>query len=245
MKDKKTTHDTPIKHISEDMGTLVHREKDGTIVWGMNNKEITPVKSFQCLIPLKIQKVMLEINRHFTSVEFSIFTKVEFCSEKKVFVMGEEFYIPEQEVSGAAITYKGDNLDFNCVIHKHPNNCMSFSGTDQQYINRNFEFSFLWVNSNFHIGIHNKHIEDLGTRVVIDIKPVVEEENTTYVPAEMLNKIKKHQPAPTQLFGPAPADFKAICKEERESRKEIVNRIKRCRDIRDLEDDIDDFFGSL
>jgi hypothetical protein len=95
-------------------------------------------------------------------------------------------------VTAAHIDYEEDNIDFNTVIHKHPDNCMSFSGTDEKYINSNFDFSLLWVNKKLHIGyikINCDHIsKGLFVRLNLNIK---QDSYSEYLPKEAEEKIIK------------------------------------------------------
>lgn len=121
----------------------------------ITNQNIDIKKTMFIKVPKKIESVMAGLSKEFPSVEFSIFTNTRYNVNKKCFIMDETFFIPEQEVTAAHIDYKEDCMNYNTVIHKHPNNCMNFSSTDDTYINSNFEFSLLWVNNKFEKAISN------------------------------------------------------------------------------------------
>jgi hypothetical protein len=98
------------------------------------------------VVPSFIRKVMNGLNDVFKTSEFSIFCKTNWNADAEAFVIEEEYYIPQQEVSTAHIDYKEDpGLQFNTVLHRHPAGCANFSGTDERYINANFRFSLLWT----------------------------------------------------------------------------------------------------
>lgn len=123
----------------------------GVPVW--SNKSVTSKKNLTFHIPFEIMKVLNALNDEYKSVEFSILGKAEKHPTKEShIVMENEFYVPTQKVSAAHIDYEEDVPDYNVVIHKHPDGCLSFSGTDDEYINANFDFSLLWVNRKFEKG---------------------------------------------------------------------------------------------
>ena len=130
-------------------GRTVHEK--GVPVW--SNKSVSSRKSLTFHIPFEIMKVLNALNDEYNSVEFSILGKAEKHPDKEShIVMSSEFYVPKQKVSAAHIDYEEDAPEYNVVIHKHPDGCRSFSGTDDEYINANFDFSLLWVNRKFEKG---------------------------------------------------------------------------------------------
>ena len=139
------------------------------------NKRVDAIEQFSCFVPEKIIDVMKALDAEYPSYEFSILTKCKYNSEDRSFYLLEDIFVPNQEVTAGAVDYAPgeDYGEFNCVIHKHPNNCMSFSSTDETYINQNFDYSLLWVNSKFHIGIINIRVDQLDCRIRMKLNPVV------------------------------------------------------------------------
>jgi len=124
------------------------------------NKDIVPVKKMKCIIPHKlldnIREIEIGVDKKFgSSNEFSIFIHGDY-DENGYLIVSEEFYIPKQVVSGASVQYNEEpDEHYNGCLHKHPSGCTSFSGTDEKYINSNFDFSLLYVNQKISKGIVN------------------------------------------------------------------------------------------
>lgn len=124
------------------------------------NKQLVPVKKMKCIVPTEllecIQKIEVGVNRKFgSSNEFSIFIHGDYDNDGNLLV-SEDFYIPKQTVTGASVDYLEEPDDFyNGCLHKHPNNCTSFSSVDEKYINSNFDFSLLYVNGKISKGVIN------------------------------------------------------------------------------------------
>jgi hypothetical protein len=95
-------------------------------------------------IPYKILLLFKKLHREYPDVEVGIFVKGEFDKNYNVYVKND-IYVPEQEVTGGNIVFKEPPpKGYNGVIHKHPLGVTSFSITDHENINRNFEFSILY-----------------------------------------------------------------------------------------------------
>jgi hypothetical protein len=141
-------------------------------VW--SNKEVKVTEKFDIVIPEVIENLLNALNDKYSSVEFTILCKTEWNTEYKMFIMSDEYFIPKQSVSATHIDYEEDNVAFNTVIHKHPNGCHSFSGTDEEYINANFDFSILWVDRTFKVAQYKHRVslnEDLFfVRVPLNVK---------------------------------------------------------------------------
>lgn len=169
-------------------------------VW--SNTSIKVHKSFTIVIPHKIELLLLALNQEYADVEYTILTKTTWNSESKQFVMAEEYFIPQQQVTSVHIDYDEDNVNFNTVIHKHPDGCMNFSGTDEEYINTNFDFSVLWVNRTFHIGYAkikcSQYSDDCFVRVPLEIK---RGSMALYLPEDAKDKIKKKSYSSWQRTG--------------------------------------------
>ena len=118
------------------------------------NEDVIIIDKSAIHVPLKLIQVMESLNSQFSGLEYSIFCKATYDGGMKMYVLSEEYFIPKQKVTSVSVNYEEDIPDdsYNCVIHKHPRGCMSFSGTDNTYINQNFDLSLLWVNGKFHIG---------------------------------------------------------------------------------------------
>lgn len=80
--------------------------------------------------------------------EVGIFMKGELDKSKMTFEISDAgFYLPQQTVTPASIRFDEDppSLDYNCVIHRHPNGVNNFSGTDRSSINKEFDCSILFI----------------------------------------------------------------------------------------------------
>lgn len=146
-------------------------EEDGGQVF--ENKSVIAITGFDCLIPNFIVKLMNDLNDQFNDVEYSILGKAEYDKENRRLIVSDEWYIPEQSVSSTVVEYEEHIPEYNLVIHKHPDNCKSFSTTDELYINNNFPYSLLWVNRKFETGIANVFCEELGCRIRLNLYPKV------------------------------------------------------------------------
>jgi hypothetical protein len=154
------------------------------------NEAVKIIDSVDCHVPRKISNVMKSFNFHFPSSEFSIFCIIEYDKENKCFKLRDEYFVPKQRVSHGGVDYNEDAPDgYNCVVHKHPRGCRNFSGTDDTYINQNFDYSLLWEGGEFILGQVRLNTE-LGR---ISIKLNVKEESETYItiPKEQLDKIQE------------------------------------------------------
>jgi hypothetical protein len=145
-------------------------------VW-INQKRVPIQIPIDCHVPHKIQIVMrsiehLMVNTGMGSLEFGIFLSGKLSDDGKL-VLTEDFYVPQQKVSGAAIDFEEEppEAKYNGVIHRHPNGCKGFSGTDSTFINRNFDFSLLYVDNDITTGILNLTIGEL--RYQVQIKPQI------------------------------------------------------------------------
>jgi len=117
------------------------------------------IKNLSIVVPTRIRQILMGMSYTFKDTEFSIFGKTKLGEDGK-FYMEEEFFIPLQEVSNAFVNYMEDNTGYNTVIHKHPDGCHGFSGTDAEYINKNFKFSLLWVDRAFSVAVVNIELEE-------------------------------------------------------------------------------------
>lgn len=136
-----------------------------------NNKRSKPRKIIDCYINEKLIDRLNDIEKCVVSSlgaknEFGCFIKGSFrgCD----FYIDDDIYIPKQEVSAAAITFNEDcPKEMNGVVHRHPDGCRAFSGTDDQYINSNFQFSILFEGHTIRQGVINLKI--VGSDAVIQV----------------------------------------------------------------------------
>lgn len=169
------------------------REKN---VWVNNILNPTKIPLI-CRVPQKISIVMRSIEMVMNSsglgaLEFGAFLKGSF-TEEGILVVSEDFYIGEQRVSGASIDFDEEppNTDFNGVIHRHPNGCKGFSGTDDSSINRNYEFSLLYVNNVISLGVFNLQHDNL--RIQLPLRVEVMYPIVNFEMDDILKKIKKRE----------------------------------------------------
>lgn len=154
------------------------------------NESVRIVKSVDCYVPKSITNVMKALNKKFQRLEYSIFCKVDYNSNEHQFEVDEKYYIPKQKVSYASVNYLEDAPEgYNLVIHKHPSGCRSFSGTDDSYINQNFDYSLLWEGGRFVTGQARINTEFGRICLSLDIKE--EEDILPIIPMEQLNKIEE------------------------------------------------------
>lgn len=172
-------------------------EKNGE--W--TNKDLLSINlPITCYLPQKIVIILRSINKilnenNKAGVEFGIYIQGSF-KNGVLMINPNNFYIPEQKVTSASIDFKESipSNDYNGVIHKHPTGCKKFSGTDNKYINQNFEFSLLYESENIVDGIFNATINNT-VRVQLPIKteilyPIYNLDNIDSI----LNKINVYTP---------------------------------------------------
>jgi len=135
----------------------MNREGNGKTSW---DAEMTIVNSIEVIIPIKLLLVCNHIASKVQDNEFSIVTDIIKKTPTQL-RLAEDFYIPKQMVSRSSIDYLPDSYSHNVCIHRHPNGLDSFSGTDKEYINQNFELSLLYTRSDgFTHGVYNHKLED-------------------------------------------------------------------------------------
>ncbi len=143
------------------------------VAW--RNPRALIIEKFECVVPLKVHNIIRTVNKVVPSDEFSVLLKgtIDYFN-RKVTINPDEWMIPEQEVTSTAVDYKEDCEDFNMVMHKHPGSMGTFSGTDKDWINQNFEISILWTDDKWHDGIINLKLQG-GGRVQLPVKVTTEE----------------------------------------------------------------------
>jgi hypothetical protein len=176
-----------VEHKSEDSGVIV-KKRSGEVIW--KNENVAFVKEIKCRIPEKIIYIMNALDNAFSSDEFSIFSKGEYNKELSSIIISPDFFIPAQTVTGASVDYEEQPPeDYNVVIHKHPgSSSKSFSGTDDEYINQNFDISLLWCGKKFTYG-HARVKSSFGN-VLLPLDIIVPEPSYA-LPEEYKAKIKK------------------------------------------------------
>lgn len=157
---------------------------------GWRNTKVHIISNVPVVIPESIVGRSMFLNKRFSQVEFSIFLKFNYDKNQRKIVVLEEYQIPDQLVSFAFIDYKEQPLaGFTGIMHRHPDGYRNFSGTDNTYINQNYDLSLLWEGNNFVTG-HIRVKTEYG-RIAIPLSfeytiPTVE----YTVPEELLSKIK-------------------------------------------------------
>ena len=75
----------------------------------------------------------------FKEVEFLVYGNARKISDLNYLL--DDIFVPEQVVGVASVDNIKMEGNYNAVIHKHPGNSTGFSGTDEEYINSNHDFS--------------------------------------------------------------------------------------------------------
>jgi len=128
------------------------------------------------VVPRSITDVLEAIGSRFEGLEYGILCKARYMGDG-IWELGEEYVIPKQEVTSGSIKFLEVPDGFNAVIHKHPKGVKSFSGTDWEFINSDFDVSVLYVDGDVGAASIRIPIGDgyvlLETRAV-QIAPAVE-----------------------------------------------------------------------
>ncbi len=158
---------------------------------------IKVLESVDVVVPVRLLHVCDAISKKVFGDEFSILTNIKEKDENTIF-LGEEFYIPKQRVSQTSIDYLPDNYSFNTVVHRHPDGMNTFSSTDRNFINQNFELSILYTREGgFVNGIYNLKHDDylIQIPVIIYIDYGMEDIDITNIERESIfslrNKIRE------------------------------------------------------
>ena len=174
---------------------------DGRETW-VNEKRNPIHLPIVCRVPQKIVVLMRSVENimsrsGMSQLEFGAFLHGEF-NQSGILMISEDFHIPAQDVSGAAIDFNEQppEVKYNGVIHRHPNGCKSFSGTDGAHINKNFEFSLLYVSNDITLGIFNLEVN--GVRIQLPLSVEVMYPITELSVDQITEKIhKKSMPSST------------------------------------------------
>jgi len=121
------------------------------------------------IIPAKLLFVCDKIAGKIHTDEFSIVTNIK-EKDDNTLILSDEYYIPKQKVANTSIEYLPDEYSFNTVIHRHPNGMNSFSSTDRNYINQNFELSILYTREDGFInGVYNLKLDNYLVQIPVEI----------------------------------------------------------------------------
>jgi len=171
-------------------------EKDKKESWESGLKIL---KRMQVVIPLKLLLVCNQIAEKIDD-EFSMVSNITEKDDTEL-TLSEDFYIPKQIVSHSSIDYLPDEYHFNTVIHRHPDGCNSFSSTDQNYINQNFELSILYtkrdgfVAGQYNLRHESGYLIQLPVEIFVDYG--IDEIEITNIqkpaPLVVIDKPKKHR----------------------------------------------------
>lgn len=134
--------------------------------------DLKVIERMRVIIPLRLLLVCNSIAAKLDGEEFSIVTNIANRSSDTI-ILSEDYYIPKQRVSSVSIDYLPDLYDHSVIIHRHPANLNSFSKTDQDFINQNFELSLLYTAEEYFVnGIYNLKYED--AIIPIPVKPLID-----------------------------------------------------------------------
>ncbi len=156
------------KHIKD------YSKRNYLSVWDSDIKFIDKIK---IKIPLKLLLICNKIQEQIGNYEFSLLCKGNF-DENGDFILSDDYKIVKQRVSASQIEYNQEHITelkqqgYNTVIHSHHElGLEDFSVTDDEYINKNFLCSILFVNKKFAKAIMNICIKDnLKLRVNCEIE---------------------------------------------------------------------------
>jgi len=150
------------------MNILKARDSPGN-TW---ESDLKVIERMRVIIPLRLLLVCNSIAAKLDGEEFSIVTNISSRSSDTI-ILSEDYYIPKQRVTSVSIDYLPDQYEHSVVIHRHPNGLNSFSKTDQEFINQNFELSLLYTAEDYFVnGIYNLTHED--AIIPIPVKPLID-----------------------------------------------------------------------
>lgn len=110
--------------------------------WDSGLTVVRGTADFTVVIPREIEDLIVSLASEL-STEFALYARASIAGTQVL--LGEEYYIPEQEVTMSTVEFKEPPGEFNAVIHRHPEGCRGFSGIDVEHINSNFFLSLLYV----------------------------------------------------------------------------------------------------
>jgi hypothetical protein len=97
-------------------------------------------------VPKSIVAIMSAFCRFASGNEYGIFLCSDINREDFSATVQDVWVLPDQSVSPAAIHFNEhrEDISFNTICHRHPTGCNSFSSTDNEYINQDFDVSFIF-----------------------------------------------------------------------------------------------------
>lgn len=120
-------------------------------------------------VPMLLLLVCNHIAERVDDNEFSIVTNIADKTIDRV-VLSADYYVPKQQVTPGSIDYLQDEYHHSVVIHRHPDGHDSFSTTDREYINQNFELSLLYTKKDKFVGgVYNLKLEDAVIPIPVKI----------------------------------------------------------------------------
>jgi len=126
------------------------------------------------LISPKLDSMIRAIQKKIGSNEFSVLLKGHWTEEG--FLIEDDIYLPEQEVSSTEVDYKEDlhklqKEGWNCIYHSHPFSRSEpvFSSSDKESINCHFEASLLGNNEGIKTGLLSFFTETCIVQVPAEI----------------------------------------------------------------------------
>ena len=149
----------------------------------MFSSQIDFVDHMVVYTPIELLSVCEKLDIDFPDVEFSILTKIEKIEGNEIY-LSSEHYVPVQKVSHSSVIYGSDEKadEYDVVIHKHPEGCLEFSGTDEEFINQNHKLSILYtkdkgfINGDVKSGMYNIKLET-GTMFPVPIYIMIDYSN--------------------------------------------------------------------
>lgn len=144
------------------------------------------IKEIKVKVPLEILALLMFLEERFNT-EFAVVCKMDWIADDTVRIHSP--YIPEQEVTHGSVELKEVILrkDYPVIIHSHPKGIKSFSGTDDEFINQNFDLSLVYNDRKFTDAVINIPIKE-GVYLQFDkVKVHIEVD----IDDSILKKIKK------------------------------------------------------
>ena len=168
-------------------------------------------RTIDIVLPVSIAQVMLGIAEHLKkSLEFGLYLKGQWDQQNgAVIIEDDQYYFPQQETTSTSIRFLEEppGPEWNVVIHRHPQGCRSFSGTDRNSINEEFLASILFIPpGDFPQAIVNIPLAP-GIKFQVEAK-VELDEPAIELPEEIRDSLVTHLHEPAQeiqLLSPARA----------------------------------------
>jgi len=101
------------------------------------------------LVPIDILGTMQAFCDFAHGNEYGLFLSADIDKDNLTATIAPEVWeMPKQKVTSATIAfeeYATDKEIYNAACHRHPTGCRSFSGTDWEYVNKDFDVSFIFI----------------------------------------------------------------------------------------------------